>query len=164
MQLPSSSDLPDEKFREIEKGEQAHLLLQAVGRICVRKCIGDKHPPATVYVLASKNGYHDAEELLRDTFPNCMVEIFRPTQIKAEKWEVLAEYLEANLANDNYVTFDQAMQITDLDDRANFNRLVRNNSEFRKAILKSGMYESSTGGKWANCFRRSDLMREGQTV
>lgn len=60
-------EYPADRRREIERGEHAHLILQALCRASVRQCIGDQCAPCDAYIIASPQS--GIKDLLPSIFP-----------------------------------------------------------------------------------------------
>ena len=76
---PSSEGKFDVKdFAQVMAGEHRHLILQALCRGAVRKCIGDACPPCRAYIIASsRSGIPDS---LKEIFPGAQVVPWRPVK------------------------------------------------------------------------------------
>ena len=82
-----SQELGRQDIKDVRSGELRNDILQAVGRINVRRCVGDQAPKADVYLIASDNAGRSVDDLLRDTFPGCKVVRFSPPGAPLQNWE-----------------------------------------------------------------------------
>lgn len=160
--LSAKEELSYDAFRDIEIGELKNDLLQAVGRICVRKIIdGNKCPEADVFIIAGNRSGADIQKLLAETFPGSKYRRFHVDDTTKEKWELVIEYLVARLSDisSDAVSFGEVMDCVGIANRANFNKLIRSNPEFKKAIADMGIYEISEG-RYPSHFKRSLMLAE----
>jgi hypothetical protein len=144
---PSSNGrFDEEKVREVTAGEHRHLILQALCRGAVRKCLGERCPPARAYIIASrKSGI--AEELPH-IFPGARILPWRPVK-KALRGKVAeaVEFITAQLASDptSVVTFREVMAHLGWRDRKEFQRRIRKHDDFRAALVDAGIEEWGRG-------------------
>jgi hypothetical protein len=163
---PSSSGrFDDEKVREVTAGEHRHLILQALCRGVVRKCLGEGCPPARAYIIASrKSGI--AEELPH-IFPGARILPWRPVK-KALRGKVAeaVQFITAQLASDptSVVTFREVMAHLGWRDRKEFQRRIRKHDDFRAALVDAGIEEWGKG-RWPKGFRLfgTRFLTDGQT-
>ena len=138
-------------------GEHRHLILQALCRGAVRRCVGQKCPPTRAYIIASrKSGI--ADELPR-IFPGCLISPWRPVK-KALKGRVAdaVRFIDGQLAADpsSLATFRQVMAHIGWTDRKEFKRRIRQHDDFIDAIEEAGIEEWGTG-RWPKGFRRTGI-------
>ena len=161
--LSAKEELSYDAFRDIEIGELKNDLLQAVGRICVRKIIdGNKCPEADVFIIAGNRSGADIQKLLAETFPGSKYRRFHIDDTTKEKWELVVEYLLERLTETDSepVGFIDAMDHIGMTNRQNFNKLIRNSEMFQEALKEHGIYETSIKGKWSSHFGRSLMLAE----
>ena len=151
---PSSNGrFDEEKVREVTAGEHRHLILQALCRGAVRRCVGEGCPPTRAYIIASrKSGI--AEEL-PDIFPGARILSWRPVK-KALRGKVAeaVQFITAQLASDpaSVVTFRQVMAHLGWKDSKEFMRRIRKHDDFRAAQEDAGIEEWGKG-RWPKGFR-----------
>jgi hypothetical protein len=61
--LASAYPSDEERIKQVTLGEHCHMILQALCRGAVRKCVGNACPPARPYIIASRRS--GIEEQLR---------------------------------------------------------------------------------------------------
>jgi hypothetical protein len=151
---PSSCGRFDEqKVREVMAGEHRHLILQALCRGAVRRCVGESCPPTRAYIIASrKSGI--AEEL-PTIFPGARIIPWRPVK-KALRGKVAeaVEFITAQLASDptSVVTFREVMAHLGWRDSKEFKRRIRRHDDFQAALRDEGIEEWGKG-RWPKGFR-----------
>jgi hypothetical protein len=145
-QLSNDDAVRAESLREIELGELKNDILQAVGRICIRRCIRGENgeaqaPQADVYVLASNRAGCSIPDLLRELFPGCKVKNHPVPGAKLRKWEMALGALDQRTAGmqEARIPHTQIMEDIGIKVRTNFTRDVRNDPGFR-----SGLRERNT--------------------
>ena len=114
-------------------GEHRHLILQALCRGAVRRCVGEGCPSTRAYIIASrKSGI--AEEL-PDIFPGARILPWRPVK-KALRGKVAeaVQFITAQLASDpaSVVTFRQVMAHLGWRDRKEFEHRIRRHQRRRQ--------------------------------
>jgi hypothetical protein len=149
----SVGTVTDEELREIELGEHAHLILQALCRGAVRKSDGDRCPPAHAYIIASsRSGIPDALPMI---FPNCKVKRWSPLprQLKGDA-EPVFKYIEAWASKSRPGdTLPFRLIQRDLGiDRTTFSTTIRRGLLFVEAIAELGVEEWGKG-KYSTGYR-----------
>lgn len=146
-QLSSDEAVEAERLREIELGELKNDVLQAVGRICIRRCVrgadgGAQAPKAGVYVMASNKAGSSIPGLLRELFPGCTVRNLPVPGAKRRKWELALEAIDRrSLEEGNYVAHTQIMEEVGISLRKNFTRDVLNNEEFKDGLIERDVWD-----------------------
>jgi hypothetical protein len=143
----------DEEMRDIELGEHAHLILQALCRGAVRKCDGDKCHPAHAYVIASvRSGIPDA---LPRIFPGCQVERWSPLpRMLRGDAEQAFDYIESWASRakpGDALPFKHVQRDLGID-RTTFNTTVRRGLPFVEALAELGVEEWGKG-RYSTAFR-----------
>lgn len=91
---------PDDDTAEVRLGEHSHLILQALCRGAVRRCVDGGCPPTHTYIIASRGS--GIPQSLADIFPGARVVPWRPVP-KALKGKV-AEAVECKRGSVSTVT------------------------------------------------------------
>lgn len=140
-QLSSDDAVRPESLREIELGELKNDVLQAVGRICIRRCEKGAHgeaqaPKADVYIMAANRAGFSIPDLLRDLFPGCKVKTHRVPGSKLRKWELALDALDKRTEGVSELSIPHAQIMADvgIKVRTNFTRDVRNDPGFRVGL------------------------------
>ena len=152
--LPSSRGrLADATTRQVTVGEHRHLILQALCRGAVRRCVGDGCPPTHAYIIASRKS-QIAEELPR-IFPGASIRLWRPVR-KALTGKVAetVQFLTALLASapSSLIRFPEVMSHIGWTDHKEFKRRIRHHADFIDALDDAGIEEWGSG-KWPKGFR-----------
>lgn len=140
-QLSHDDAVRAESLREIELGELKNDILQAVGRICIRRCERGENgeeqaPKADVYVFASNRAGYSIPELLRDLFPGCKVKNHSVPGAKRRKAEMALDALDKWTAGRTDVAISHAeiMEDVGISDQSNFTKIVRNDPVFQAGL------------------------------
>lgn len=143
-QLEADDEVEPEQLREVELGELRNDILQAVGRVCIRRSVkGDddeaQSPAADVYIIASNNAGCRISDLLRDLFPGCTVKQLKVPGARRLQWEMALDVLEAmhGDAEESWIAHATVMEAIGMDNVKNFNQRVRRNAEFRKELAEA---------------------------
>lgn len=146
-QLSGEETVEAERLAEIELGELRNDILQAVGRICIRRCVKGANgeaqaPKADVYVMASNKAGHSVPDLLRELFPGCTVRSHGVPGSKLRKWELALLALDKrNLRDGDYVDHRDIMKEIGVFRGPNFTRDVLNNAEFQAGLVERGIWD-----------------------
>lgn len=146
--LKTDDELNPDDLSEVTKGEYAHLILQALCRGSVRKCVGDSCAPMDAYIIADSNKI--SSSLLRKIFLGCNVVPWTPIEKPLTgKIKDTLDYLEAKWTEEPTakIAFTEVMEFTGINDKSNFNKTVRQNEQFRAALKGMGGYERADSGK-----------------
>ena len=138
---------------EIEKvmvGEHRHLVLQALCRGAVRKCVGNGCPPTRAYIIASERTGIAKE--LPHIFPGAKLHPWRPVKktLKGKVKEAV-EFIvrELSRAPWSQVTFRAVMNHIGWTDGKDFKRRIRRHEDFTQALADEGIGESGGGSTLA---------------
>jgi hypothetical protein len=135
-----------ERTKQVTLGEHRHLILQALCRGAVRKCVGASCPPARAYIIASaKSGIADT---LPAIFPGAQVHPWRPVQKPLSGRVADAfQFIVGELARAPWslVTFPQVMKHLGWKDRKDFKRSIRHHPDFIDALAAAGIEEWGSG-------------------
>ena len=141
---------------EVTAGEHRHLILQALCRGAVRRCVGEGCPATSAYIIASrKSGI--AEELPR-IFPHARILQWRPVKkVLRGKVARSSQFITAQLASNpaSVVTFRQVMAHLGWKDSKEFMRRIRKHDDFFRAALEEAGVEEwgKAGGPKASVFQ-----------
>ncbi|WP_259781416.1 DEAD/DEAH box helicase family protein [Aestuariispira ectoiniformans] len=133
-------------YEAVQVGEHSHLILQALCRGAVRKCINDACAPCDAYIIAAANS--GIRQALPSIFPGCHVRRWQPIE-KVLRGKVgaaikrIQEHLE--LSPDTLITFKEVASTIGMSDMKNFRRSVRRNPDFEEALLALGVVEHGKG-------------------
>jgi hypothetical protein len=146
--LPAEGEITDRLQTEIEHGELADLILQAVCRGSARKARGDRCPPCHVYIIARP--VTGVRKLLPDIFPGCTIETWEPgphrlTGKARKAFDFIVRWFDEHPAD--LLPVEDVMKAIDETDRANFNKNVRKHAGFKRHITDAGIYEVRGGRK-----------------
>ena len=146
--LPASQGkLPDEVSRRIVVGEQANLILQALCRGHVRRCVEGGCPKADAYVIGSRRLGFD--NILQKTFPEARVVPWEPVLwfLKGKIGDAV-RFLDKRLNKDELesVSAKEVMAAIGWTDKNNFRRNIRQHPKFIAAIARLGISESQGPG------------------
>lgn len=101
---------PDDDTARVRLGEHCHLILQALCRGAVRRCVDGGCPPTHTYIIASRES--GIQEALTGIFPGARVVPWRPIPkaLKGKVAEAL-DYITTRLAANSadHVTFREVM-------------------------------------------------------
>jgi hypothetical protein len=154
---PNDGEITEQSQRQIERGELADRVLQAVCRGVVRKAVGDQCPPCNVYVIARPAS--GLRELLPRIFPGCRIEPWEPAPPRlkgkpAKAIKFIKDWLEEHPGGD-LVEVKEVMGAIGEPSRANFNKNVRNHAGFKLALGEEGIREvRSANGRIGIGFRQ----------
>ena len=140
------------KVRSVALGEHRHLILQALCRGAVRRCIGDRCPPTRAYIIASaKSGI--PEELPR-IFPGARISRWKGLKraLKGKVKDAL-KFIVEQLAVRPTVSFREVTAHLGWKETKDFKRRIRQHHHFVEALEEEGIEEWGAG-KWARGFRR----------
>jgi hypothetical protein len=162
---PSSRGRYDEqRIRDVTLGEHRHMVLQALCRGAVRKCIGDGCPPTRAYIIASRrSGIADG---LPAIFPGAQVLPWRPVK-KTPRGRVADafEFIVMELSRKPWspVSFQRVMDHIGWKDSRDFKRRIRQHPDFIDALVAEGIEEWGSG-KYPRGFHRSPTLKlSGET-
>lgn len=146
--LPASQGkLPEEVLQHIAAGEQAHLILQALCRSRVRRCVEGGCPKTNAYVIGSARFGFD--KIIETTFPGARIVPWEPVQRALNgKIGEAERFLDQRLNKDGLksVTANEVMAAIGWKDKANFRRDIRHHEDFIRALDRLGIYESQAPG------------------
>lgn len=157
MRKQHDDDLSAKDYKAIEIGEWKNDILQAVGRICVRRCDCDQAPKADIYIIASNRSGATISDLLQETFPGCTVKRFTLPGMAKEKWELALDYIKLFYTNpgawEARLPISQVREAIGVRNASNYKRLVRDNPYLKKA-LKDALIEEAAVGKRISHYRK----------
>ncbi len=142
----STGPFPLPEMKKIMAGENCHLILQALCRGAVRRCVDGGCPETRTYIIASiRSGIPAA---LSHIFPGVRVLPWRPIQrpLSGKIGEALAfikERLEADPTA--IITFAEVRKHIGGMDASNFIKTVRQHPMFVEALAEEGIVECGTG-------------------
>lgn len=159
--MKTDDHLPSKDLETVTIGEHAHLVLQALCRGSVRRCVGDSCAPMDAYVIAHNgSGIPGA---LPDIFPGCKIKPWNPVDkpLQGKLGEALS-YLRERFADDpgGAVSFADVMKRLGMSDRSNFKKMIRDDERFQRELKKMDAYESALGDRqrYNNHFERAKGM------
>jgi len=138
----AAGDLPawkapfsERDFSSVQRGETAHVLLQAACRGSVRRSVGSSCGACDIYVIGSKrSGF---PEVLLETFPGCQLQEWSPIP-RAPKGRVAQalNYLERRFAEDPhaFVSFRDVQDAIGCPDKSTFKKDIRKHPDFRAGL------------------------------
>lgn len=141
--LPSARGaFAEDDTHEIELGEHHHLILQALCRGAVRRCVDGGCPPTDTYIIASRNS--GIPQSLATIFPGAQVARWQPVPkaLKGKVAEAVA-FITAQLAANpsSHVTFREVMAHLGWKDTRDFKRRIRQHEDFVEALDEAGVEE-----------------------
>lgn len=140
--LKADEELDPNDLLEVTQGEHQHLILQALCRGSVRKCIGDSCAPMDAYIIASADGI--PPKLFAEIFPRCTINEWQPVE-KPLKGKIAGAvtYLRDAWTKDKdcQISFDDMMKHIGITNRSNFNRTIRADERFRQELQTMEAYE-----------------------
>jgi hypothetical protein len=143
-----------EEITKVTLGEHRHMILQALCRGAVRKCVGDGCPPARAYIIASyRSGI--AQEL-PSIFPGAKLQLWQPVK-KSLKGKVAeaVQFIERELFRRPWcrVTFREVMDHIGWTCSKDFKRRIRRHEDFINALAAGGIEEAGRR-KYPTAFER----------
>lgn len=160
--IKASEKLSADDFQDIELGEHSHLILQAMCRGSVRKCIKDACSTCDGYIIAYKNTGID-EKLLAEIFPDSKLEIWKPVGSPAkgrakEALDLLDLCFEGK--DDDYaLSFKEHREWLGISDLANYNKNIRKHPDFRAGCQERRIFETAfEDARYRTHFMRSPAM------
>lgn len=153
--IKANERLSADDFHEMELGEHSHLILQALCRGSVRKCMSDACAPCNGYLIASKGTGINAD-LLAQIFPGCQVRdwqpVAKPLRGKVREAIELVQDWVAGVDDGARLTFNEHRKALGMANRQNYNRTIRKNAAFVDALRELGVYEGSGGAGYNTHF------------
>lgn len=133
--------------RQIELGEHAHLVLQALCRGAVRVCEDGCCASCDAYIIAStKSGI---EEALPTIFPDCSIMPWKPVQtILTGKVKDAVEFIDKWLEDhpgENYIPFITVRDAIGISNARNFAKNVRQHEDFIEGMAERNIIEYGEG-------------------
>lgn len=160
--LKTDDPLPRDELKAVKSGEHSHLILQALCRGAVRRCIGDSCAPMDAYIIA-----HNASGIpcsLPDIFPKCVTKAWEPVAkpLQGKAAEAVA-YLSYRWTDqpDAPISFSDVMKHLRMSNLANFKKVVRDNNGFKTALNALEGYEVELGSRkrYKTHFERSKFAK-----
>lgn len=145
--LPAwKAPFPEKDFSSVQRGETAHVLLQAACRGSVRSSVGSSCGVCDLYVIGGKrSGF---PEVLLETFPGCQLQKWNPIQRKAKGRVALAlDYLESRFEEDlhTFVPFRDVQDAISCSDKSTFRKDIRKHPDFRAGLDELQLVEGMDG-------------------
>jgi hypothetical protein len=152
---PSSSGrFRQDEIVKVTLGEHRHMILQALCRGAVRKCVGNGCPPTRAYIIAS-DGSGIAQQLPA-IFPGARIHRWQPVK-KGLKGKVADafEFITQELLSKPWgrVTFREVMVHIGWVSSKDFKRRIRRHRDFIDALAAEGIKEAGRG-KRTTAFER----------
>ncbi|WFE89794.1 hypothetical protein K1718_00075 [Roseibium porphyridii] len=149
----AAGDLPawktpfsEKDFISVQRGETAHVLLQAACRGSVRSSVGSSCGVCDLYVIGSKrSGF---PEVLLETFPGCQLQKWRPIRRRAKGRVALAlDYLENRFEEDlrTFVPFRDVQEAISCSDKSTFRKDIRKHPDFGAGLDELQLVEGMDG-------------------
>jgi hypothetical protein len=127
-------------------GENCHLILQALCRGAVRRCVDGGCPETRTYIIASQRS--GIAEVLPRIFPGVQIAQWRPVERKlsGNVGKALA-FIKDRLAADpkSLVSFKEVKAHIGCRDQSNFNRMIRRHEDFVQALADADVMEWGLG-------------------
>lgn len=146
-QRPVALSMAQPNIDTITIGEHKHLVLQALSRGAVRRCIGSVCTSCDAYIIAAQpSGIPGA---LPDIFPGCRVETWTPIErdLKGQVGQAFAflrDWFEQNPTG--VLPYRKVQTAIGVNNAANFTNGVRKHSDFQNAIAEYGIIEVGRKG------------------
>ncbi|MEH2481918.1 hypothetical protein V1282_005275 [Nitrobacteraceae bacterium AZCC 2146] len=140
---PSSSGPFSSKDTEaVRIGENCHLILQALCRGAVRRCVDGGCPETRSYIIASQRS--GIAEALPDIFPGVRMASWRPIErhLSGSVGKAV-RYIKQRLTADpeGLVPFGDVKTHIGCGDQSNFNRMIRKHADFRQTLADENIIE-----------------------
>ena len=133
------------KKQDISQGETANEYYQAIGRCCIRQCIGDEALPCDIYIIAANQRYYRIDEMIGDLLPNCkIVYVQNDRTTRNTLDDQVAEYIFTGVKSDGATCFFSDIPES-LVSRRHLNSMVK--SEKFNNILKEHGVAFFPGGR-----------------
>jgi len=148
----SEDPLTREQRDEIDKGEHADAILQAVCRASVRKPLGDGCQPCDVYIIASRRTLVDED--LQFIFPGCKIENWSPipNELKGNQkraYELIRKWYKMNKGELRLVEVRRWLKV----ERYNFDV----SDDLEDSLAEEGIYFEKKLGRAGSYFYELDL-------
>lgn len=144
---PSSEGAFDEaSIPQVMAGEHRHLILQALCRGAVRKCIGDGCPETRAFVIASTRSGIRKE--LPSIFPGATIGSWTPVRKPLRgKVRAAVEFIDVVLKDDPdaFVEFRSVTLAIGWTDTKEFKHSIRRHPDFQQALVDLGIEEWGPG-------------------
>jgi hypothetical protein len=143
---PAQGVLQENSLRDLEHGELADVILQAVCRGEARRAVNDRCPPCHVYIIARPGS--GIRHLLPDVFPGCAIETWHPGPVRLPRrvhdaFEFIIRWFAEHPGE--LLTIEAVMLGIGEKDRSNFNKNIRKHTGFKQRIVDAGIYEEWSG-------------------
>lgn len=153
-----AGDFPKSWSEKMMEGELMHLVLQALCRGTVRRCLGDRCAPCNAYVIASKRS--GLRPLLGEVFPHCTISDWQPVRIPPsgrvkDALDVITDFLKDD--PDRFIAIQDVQTALGMNDASNFRRNVRQHSVFCQELAHRGIEEVRLGRELGFSLADADL-------
>jgi hypothetical protein len=139
--LPASEGfIPKECFKEFQRGEIAHHLLQAANRGKMRKCIGSMCPEARLWIMAAKA--IGVEGIIEEVFPGCTIKVWEsvaPKEIGGIREQLTAHILADLQTGTLNLPWASVRKAFGIKAQSNFRKLYLNDGTFRSLCEAAGI-------------------------
>jgi hypothetical protein len=139
--LPASEGfIPKECFKEFQRGEISHHLLQAANRGKMRKCFGSMCPEARLWIMAAKS--IGVEGIIEEVFPECAIKVWESVAPKETGGvrEQLRDHILIDLqAGTESLSWASVRKAFGIKDQSNFKKLYLSDSSFLTLCGSAGI-------------------------
>lgn len=141
--------------REIEQGEHAHLILQAVCRGTARKAIGNKSGRADVWIIAAEKS--GIPNLLGTIFPRSKIVPWMPVAATGRVGDAINVLTNWAKGPERRLAVSEFRTMAGEKDKDNFNKRVIRTDEFNLAQKKLGLRYVPAKGSRGAFIEKEDL-------
>jgi hypothetical protein len=143
--IPSSAGpFPKKLFDVVVRGEHRHLILQAACRGAIRKCDGDKCPPANLYIIASRGSGIGKD--LPNIFPGARVVKWQPVSAELKgQVGAAAAYIIERTRTGEFVSDADVREHLGIKDKAQYRRRVKKHPDLKVALAEHDIEPCSHG-------------------
>jgi hypothetical protein len=155
---PVEVPIDDDDLDDLKLGEYAHVILQALCRGSVRKCIENCCAPMDAYIIAAKNT--GIPRMLPQVFPRCEVLRWQPVKqevgghIKAALDEI--DKVGGNSGGFFMLSFKEHRSMLGVTPQLYKDR-IRNHIVFKDELKKRGISEWGRGGRMTHFYRGHEI-------
>jgi hypothetical protein len=131
----SDGPFPEDIFEAVRRGEHRHFILQAACRGAIRRCVGNKCPPADLYIIASRRS-HIGDDL-PNVFPGARIVKWQPVRKPlAGKVGMAVQFIAEQTRDGAFVSNAEVMDHIAVKDKRYYHRHIKGHPDFQAAIAR----------------------------